>query len=262
MSVFEILVWVVLFAESDLALACIMKGIHARFAVGKKRARRNSTEGENCLAQLVAIADTEASRWPDRLRQRIEQTKKRAQLARQRDPLASIIVDLLDSKIGRLELREACDASVVNTSDHRKALRLYGFLIKTAPPVGVAGTLVGLLILLQDLTPGGGLPEGFITGLAIVLISSIWGIFVMFAAKWSADFLWMPYLERLAEDLEVRAVTCRAQVSKLLTRLADQEPKPRPEEPSITRAKTDVAAANLLAKPSGNGKQVKCPDSI
>ena len=167
MSGLEIAVWLALCAESIILGACLLKAVQARWE-GRRRKSSRPAEAHPLLAELSSIAASAASCSTTALRRRTEDLHDQARSSASSDPLAAIIAEFLYDVS---DLREACAAAILKSVD-RGGVRLYGYLGKTAPPLGVAGTLVGLSILFTDLNPGGGLPPSFGVGLATFLRAS------------------------------------------------------------------------------------------
>lgn len=257
MKYFEFTMWAMLLVESLVAGACLLKTVQAKFAAGKHRGRESV--GDRCLKAFAQIVNVNVSD--------VQHTVEIARTLTSNsddDPAAEVLSVCLKRCPTYDELTDRIQSAVMRLRDGG-AIRLHAFLIKTAPMIGIAGTVVGLLIAFGsiatiDLSTGlGGLRTWLGTalgGMAAALISTLWGIAVSIMAKASLDGLHLPRLEaefaRVQQQVDALGeILSRHQIAGWGALHTTDKPVER---------KTNGKGYHVI--PGANGRKLTCPDSV
>ncbi len=113
-------------------------------------------------------------------------------------------VDLQALSSAYLDLARNDAASWVHSLD-RGATRINTFLAKTAPLLGLAGTLAGISLSMSQFEEQSAEPRVIIHGFAVAIETTLFGIFVAILCMASNRLLWQPLQQEAAEiwgDLE------------------------------------------------------------
>ena len=92
------------------------------------------------------------------------------------------------------EAATTCVASWIQNLD-RGAQRIGGFLTKTAPLMGLGGTLTGISESMHAFGGNATSPEVIVHGFAVAIETTLYGIFVAIFCLMATRLLWQPILE-------------------------------------------------------------------
>lgn len=191
METLEYTMWALLLTQSVVTGACVLKCIH-------DRAERNSDAPERTTKACAQIIWSLAGQHNQRCADLSRLTRTTTH-----DPAEEIFQLCLKRPVHYEELSERIHTAVARHCD-RGGVRLHRFMIKTAPMVGIGGTVIGLLIAFYSITTvdlSAGLNgirlwlETAVGGMAAALISTLWGIGISIFAKASLDGIHIPNLE-------------------------------------------------------------------
>ncbi len=183
----EFTFWAILLIESLLGFACLLAGISFWW-----KARKNRTDAitlaSTALNDVKAIAGTEAD-WKNESQRAVLIDRCRSELAKREDGFGRVLHCLFTPKAEQAGIEALIGLHVHRLE--RGAIRLCGFLARTAPLAGLAGTILGVQQALNAFAANPGDTDAVISGFATALGTTLVGIVIAFAclipkAVWEA----------------------------------------------------------------------------
>lgn len=184
------LVWGILGAESIVALALLISGLCFR-ARERGHARTARTVAE-CYASILDLDGMAGE--PEQAMRSLRHL--RSEVGEGDDCISGLMKYMLGNKISAGEIQALIDVEIGKAD--RGAIRLCGFLARTAPLAGLAGTLVGVQAALSAFSTNRTDPGLIIAGFSTALQTTLAGVLVAFMCMGASRLLIEPWLKRTA----------------------------------------------------------------
>jgi biopolymer transport protein ExbB/TolQ len=224
-TVTSYLIWGILVAESVLGLALLISGLV--FRSRQKQSVRSAARKAEYYASMLASAATAED--PAKGAACLKGVQRAASAAS--DCLSNLVALMLAHRVTVSEVQALIDAEIGKAD--RGAIRLCGFLARTAPLAGLAGTLVGVQASLSAFSVNRTDPGLIIAGFATAVQTTLAGIVVAFMCLGASRLLIEPRLKRTAMemfDMSMRLVPkVQAAKAKVLQIVGDDKVEQLPE---------------------------------
>jgi chemotaxis protein MotA len=106
------------------------------------------------------------------------------------------------------------DEITVQRTDDRGAAKFFARMGGYAPTIGIIGTVVGLVQVLQSLQD----PEALGPLVATAFVATLWGVL-------SANFIWLPMSAKIQRNADLRAAEMHVLVAGITEILAGTNPR-------------------------------------
>ncbi len=237
MTGLESLVMVLLCAESVFALGLFLQAVSSTCLQTPNVTRR-------IIRRIESLRSDKQNRCGAAGNKGSRATAKATETAN--DPIENLLTNLVGSVgIGHSEHSAVLSGLIRQllglTDNGARSLAI--FLCKTAPLLGLAGTLIGISSALAAFSADAGSPEPIIAGFATAMGTTLWGILIAFAAIFSSRVLWQPAIAQT-----------EAAISQLLLIAGKSAPKDR-RSGKFTEMNCGNARGNHC-KSSANGPSV------
>ena len=193
MSIFAIgtaVIWVMLVTESIFALALLLSGLSYRFRqklVNIEASQRRTV----FLNQLKMIQQLNS---PNDIQDRLKSLQRESRIGS--DGECYLVYSLLSKNADKEDLQAFIQTYL--KSLERGSTRLCGFLAKTAPLVGLAGTLVGLQGAFTAFARQGGDAQIVVRSFSTAILTTLHGVLIAVMSISVAQLLYEPKLQEAA----------------------------------------------------------------
>lgn len=184
------LIWSILGAESILALALLISGFCLR--AREKRRAKSAREVARHYSSMLSLNG--AARDPAWAMQCIKDVRSKATV--DEDCLSGLMRYMLGHRVRTSEIQALIDVEIGRAD--RGAIRLCGFLARTAPLAGLAGTLIGVQAALSAFATNRTDPGLIVAGFSTALQTTLAGVVVAFVCMGASRLLIEPSLKRTA----------------------------------------------------------------
>ena len=195
-------IWALLFGESVLALALLVSGISWRLK-GQRAGRQAMATGRSYLSRLRGALHAGTGKAALQAKNAI-----RADASHKTDAISSISRQLVARDLGQDEVDVLISLHIGKLE--RGAVRLCGLVARTAPLLGLAGTLVGVQMALSAFAQSATEPQLVLEGFATAILTTLAGILVALLCLATSRLLWEPLIRKTMHDLMEMALTLKA----------------------------------------------------
>ena len=195
-------IWALLFGESVLALALLVSGIGWRWK-GRRAGRQAMAAGQRHLNRLRVALNAGTGKAARQAKIAI-----RADASDKADAISSISRHLVARDLGQDEVDVLISLHIGKLE--RGAVRLCGLVARTAPLLGLAGTLVGVQMALSAFAQSATEPQMVLEGFATAILTTLAGILVALLCLATSRLLWEPLIRKTMHDLMEMALMLKA----------------------------------------------------
>jgi len=198
------LIWAFLFGESVLAVALFLSGIGWGVR-GRLLIREAMDSGRRTLNQLRLALKKGTAKAARQAKKAI-----RADLSRKTDAMSLISRHLVTRELGQDEMEALIGLHIGNLE--RGVVHLCGLVARTAPLLGLAGTLVGVQMALSAFARNSTEPQLVLEGFATAIGTTLVGILVALFCLATSRLFWQPLIRKTMHDFMDTALELKAAV--------------------------------------------------